>query len=49
MLKEEPFLFRVFFSNGSPRQAHSSFVKPAEKNWANGLVFFVSISEFEEK
>ena len=40
MLKEKPFLFRKFFSNGSSRQVESGFVKPAEKNCANDQVFF---------
>ena len=40
MLKEKPFLYRKFFSNGSARQVESGFVKPAEKNCANGQVFF---------
>ena len=40
MLKEKHFLYKKFFSNGSSRQVESSFVKNAEKNCANGQVFF---------
>ena len=37
--RKKPSLIRKFFSNGSSRQVEPSFVKPTEKNWANGQVF----------
>ena len=48
MLKDKPFLFRKFFSNGSSRQVESSFVKPAEKNCANDQVFFAQFPLFRK-
>ena len=48
MLKDKPFLFRKFFSNGSSRQVESSFVKPAEKNCGNDQVFFAQFPLFRK-